>query len=78
MKLNIPPEIIFEEMTKESNEKSNIESNFFESSEDIPDPKELKPTEKNLMILDDILLQNKTSAKCIILAVDIAPLIAFT
>ena len=32
---------------------------FFENGEDIMDPKELNPSDKNLMIFDDVFLENK-------------------
>jgi len=58
---NIPPAVVVEEMAKHSNEKSDISSKFFESAEDVPDPRELKLEKKNLMIFDDLQLvkQNK-------------------
>ena len=43
---------------------SNITANFFTNSESIPDPSELDPQKKNLLILDDCYLgkQNKAEA----------------
>ena len=37
-------------------------SNFYESADDAPDPKELSPEQTNLMIFDDLLLQKQN--KC--------------
>jgi len=39
-----------------------IEYNFYESADDVPDPKEHYPEQKNLMIFDDLLLQKQN--KC--------------
>ena len=59
MQLNHSPVILLEEMAK-----SNIECKFFESASDAPDPRELSPEKKNLMVFDDLLLKkNRTSAK---------------
>src|SRR5688572_20735263 len=38
---NLSPAVVVEEMAKHSNEKSDISSKFFESSTDVPDPREL-------------------------------------
>ena len=61
---NISPAVVVEEMAKQLNEKSDISTKFFESAEDVPDPRELKPEKKNLMIFDDLQLikQNKCEA----------------
>jgi len=61
---NVSPAFVVEEMAKQSNEKSDISAKFFESAEDVPDPRELKPEKKNLMIFDDLQLvkQNKCEA----------------
>ena len=54
--LGISPIYIFEEMTKEITDKSNIVCNFYQSAEDVPDPRELG---KNLMVFDDLLLDKQ-------------------
>ena len=36
-----------------------IDSYFFENSEEVPDPKELNPEDKNLMVFDDLLLEKQ-------------------
>ena len=41
---------------------SGIESSFYESSEDVPDPRDLSASCKNLMIFDDLLLEKQN--KC--------------
>ena len=44
--------------------EGGIKANFYDDSSDIPDPKDLNPDEKNLLILDDCFLgkQNKAEA----------------
>jgi len=39
-----------------------IECTFYKSADDVPDPKEISPEHKNLMIFDDLLLQKQN--KC--------------
>ena len=41
-----------------------MECKFFETAEDVPDPRDLNPQKKNLMIFDDLQLekQNKCAA----------------
>jgi len=64
MSLNLSPISLLEEMAKNHTNKSNIESKFYESAGDVPDPRDLSPEKKNLMIFDDLLLerQNKCEA----------------
>ena len=42
--------------------KEPIECKCYESADDVPDPKEISPEHKNLMIFDDLLLQKQN--KC--------------
>ena len=62
--LNLSPVILLEEMAKNQTQKSDIECKFFENANDVPDPRELSPEKKNLMVFDDLLLerQNKCEA----------------
>ena len=60
----IPPNELIHELAKkegpsEQRTKTNepIECNFYELADDVPDPKEISPEHKNLMIFDDLLLQ---------------------
>ena len=46
MRQNISPTFVVEEMAKHSNEKSDISAKFFESAEDVPDPRELSADEE--------------------------------
>jgi len=48
---------------KKTHSKEPIECNFYESSDDVPDPKEISPEHKNLMIFDDILLQKQINCE---------------
>ena len=42
---------------------SNIDCYFFEHSDDVPDPKELNPEDKNLMVFDDLLLEKQNACE---------------
>jgi len=58
-----PNELIHEmEKNQKTSSKEPIECNFYESADDVPDPKEISPERKNLMIFDDLLLQKQN--KC--------------
>ena len=63
-----PNELIHELAKKEGpsaqRTKTNelIECNFYESADDLLDPKEISPEHKNLMLFDDLLLQKQN--KC--------------
>ena len=56
------PSILLQEGAKSLKKKSNIECNFFETASDVPDPRDLNPEDKNLMIFDDLLLEKQN--KC--------------
>ena len=76
MQLNLSPVILLGEMAKNQTQKSDIDCKFFENASDVPDPRELSPDKKNLMVFDDLLLEkqnkkNRTSAKRITPEVDI-------
>jgi hypothetical protein len=62
MKLDLSPTCVIEEMAKSLQKKSEIESEFFETSEDVPDPRDLNSQHKNLMIFDDLQLEKQN--KC--------------
>ena len=57
-----PPSIVLQELAKSVKKKSDIECNFFETASDLPDPRDLNPEDKNLMIFDDLLLEKQN--KC--------------
>src|ERR1043165_2140555 len=62
MKRNESPAHVIEAMAKTATEKSDIDCQFFESSEDVPDPRDLDREKKNLMIFDDLQLEKQN--KC--------------
>ena len=41
---------IVEEIAQEIRDKSDVECKFYESAEDVPDPRELSSQKKNLMV----------------------------
>ena len=61
--LGISPISVVEEMAKDIREKSNVECKFYESAEDVPDPRELSSEKKNLMIFDDLLLEKQITCE---------------
>ena len=62
MRLDVPPAFVVEEAAKICSEKTDIKCGFFESSEDVPDPRDLNRGKKNLMIFDDLQLEKQN--KC--------------
>ena len=62
IKLDISPSAVIENWAKEIINKSDIECKFYETADDVPDPRDLKSTNKNLMIFDDLLLEKQN--KC--------------
>ena len=40
-----------------------VECNLYQSVEDVPDPRELSSEKKNLMILDDLLLEKQNTCE---------------
>jgi len=61
----ISPSVLIEELAKDrsSHSKEPIECNFYKSADNVPDPQELSPEQKNLMIFDDLLLQKQNKCK---------------
>ncbi len=45
------------------NNKNTIKDDFFDNCNDIPDPSELNPSDKNLMIFDDCILEKQSKAE---------------
>ena len=62
VKLNVSPTAVVEEMSKNIEKKSDIDCKFFETSDDVPDPREMSRDKKNLMIFDDLQLEKQN--KC--------------
>ena len=59
--LGISPISIVEEMVKEIRDKSDVECNFYQSAEDVPDPRELSSEKMNLMVFDDLLFEKQNT-----------------
>ena len=54
---------IVEEMAKDIRDKSDVECKFYQSAEDVPDPRELSSEKKNLMVFDDLLLEKQNTCE---------------
>ena len=57
--LSISPISIVEEIAKEIIDKSDVECNFYQAAEDVPDPREISSEKKNLLVSDDLLLEKQ-------------------
>ena len=57
------PISVVEEMAKDIRDKSDVECKFYESAEDVPDPRELISETKNLMVFDDLLLEKQITCE---------------
>ena len=59
--LNASPECVIEEISKKWVNTENMECQFFETADDVPEPEDLDASKNNLMIFDDLQLtkQNK-------------------
>ena len=55
--LGISPISIVEEMAKKIRDKSYVVCNFYQSAEDVPDPRELSSGKDNRMLCDNPLLE---------------------
>ena len=60
----MPPSVVLQEWAKTIKNKSNVKSSFFEMASDMPDPRELEPEDKELMIFDDLLLERQNKCEC--------------
>ena len=54
---------VVEEMAKDIRDKSDVVCNFYQSSEDVSDPRELSSEKKNLMFFDDLLLEKQNTCE---------------
>ena len=61
--LAISPISVVEEMAKDIRDKSDVECKFYESAEDVPDPRELSSEKKNVMVFDDLLLEKQITCE---------------
>ena len=59
-----PPSVVLQEWAKTIKNKSNVKCIFFETASDVPNPRELDPEDKNLMIFDDLLLERQNKCGC--------------
>ena len=50
-------------MAKDIRDKSDVECKFYESAEDVPDPRELSSQQKNLIVFDDLLLEKQNTCE---------------
>ena len=50
-------------MAKEIRDKSDVECNFYQSAEDVPDPGDLSSQKKNLMVFDNLLLEKQNTCE---------------
>ena len=50
-------------MAKEVKEKYDVECNFYQLAEDFPDPRDVSPENKNLMVFDDLLLEKQNACE---------------
>ena len=57
--LGISPISVVEEMAKYIRDNSDVECKFYESADDVPDPRALSSQKKNLMVFDDLLLEKQ-------------------
>lgn len=60
---NIEPTTILEEVGRDLTEKLDIQCEFYESLEDLSDPRDLDKTKKNLIIFDDLLLEKQNTCE---------------
>ena len=61
--LGISPISVVKEMAKDIRDKFDVECKFYESAEDVPDPRELSSEKKNLMVFDDLLLERQITCE---------------
>jgi len=61
-KLNVSPSALIEEMAKNHIKKLYIDCKFYETSHDVPDPKNLSLDYINLIIFHDLMLEKQN--KC--------------
>ena len=61
--LGISSILIVDEMAKDIRDKSDVVCNFYQSAEDVPDPRELSSEKKNLMVFDNLLLEKQNTSR---------------
>ena len=50
-------------MAKVIRDKSDVECSFYQSAEDVPDPREISSEKKNLMVFDDLFLEKQNTCE---------------
>ena len=50
-------------MVKEIRDKSDVVCNFYQSAEDVPDPRELSSEKKKYIVFDDLLLEKQNTCE---------------
>ena len=50
-------------MAKEIRDKSDVVCNFYQSAENVPDPREISSEKKNLIVYDDLLLEKQNTCE---------------
>ena len=73
--LGIYPISVVAEMAKEIRDKSDVQCNFYQSAEDVPDHRDLSSEKNNLMVFDDPLLEKQTHVNRIMSDEDTSTLI---
>ena len=61
--LGISPILIVEEMANDIRDKSDVVCNFYQSAEDVSDPRELSSEKKKLKVFDDLLLEKQITCE---------------
>jgi len=64
-KLNVSPSALIEEMAKNLTRKSDIDCEFYETSHDVPDPRNLSLDCNNLITFHDLRLESKINVRYI-------------
>ena len=57
------PISVVEEMAKDISDQSDVECKFYETAEDVPDPRKLSSEKNNLMVFDDLLLEKQNTCE---------------
>ena len=60
----MPPLAVIQEFAKTIKTKSNVKCNFFKTTSNMPDPRDLNTEDKNLMIFNDLLLERQNKCEC--------------
>ena len=50
-------------MAKGISNRYDVVCNFYQSAEDVPDPRELSSEKKNLMVFDELLLEKQNTCE---------------